>query len=307
MKIQFNYSKAGGPGVFMKRLKEYLCENCGVNEVKKSPQLYLSAVWLGNPPPKTKIIHRVDNVYFDELNPQRKKSNQKIKRALQIADGVVFQSVFSKNICKGILGVEPKRYKIIYNAIDQKQYINCEPIQHSYDYLFIACAKWRPLKRPKSIAYGFLEASLPNSALYVIGSIGTNEKVRDSKIKYLGEMNPKLVMRYYRSSTALIHLARLDACPNTVVESLSVGKPVICNNSGGTPELVKDDGIILNIDPPDNFKTFAMKHVDSVNKNIIAEGIHQCINKQWNINRPEFDMSYCSSQYYQFCREVLGI
>jgi glycosyltransferase involved in cell wall biosynthesis len=43
----------------------------------------------------------------------------------------------------------------------------------------------------------------------------------------------------------MIHLAWLDHCPNTVVEALSQGTPIICSEQGGTKELVKEFGVIL--------------------------------------------------------------
>ena len=47
-------------------------------------------------------------------------------------------------------------------------------------------------------------------------------------------------------SDFMIHLAWLDHCPNVVVEALMSSCPVICTNSGGTKELVKNNGIILD-------------------------------------------------------------
>jgi glycosyltransferase involved in cell wall biosynthesis len=46
----------------------------------------------------------------------------------------------------------------------------------------------------------------------------------------------------------MVHLAWLDWCPNTVVEGLASGLPVLCSHNGGTKELVKDDGIILELE-----------------------------------------------------------
>ena len=46
----------------------------------------------------------------------------------------------------------------------------------------------------------------------------------------------------------MVHLAWLDWCPNTVVEGLASGLPVLCSHNGGTKELVKGDGIILELE-----------------------------------------------------------
>jgi len=44
----------------------------------------------------------------------------------------------------------------------------------------------------------------------------------------------------------MIHLSWRDHCPNVVVEALSQGCPIICTSSGGTKEIVKDNGIIID-------------------------------------------------------------
>ena len=44
----------------------------------------------------------------------------------------------------------------------------------------------------------------------------------------------------------MLHPSWLDPCPNVVVEGLASGLPVVCASTGGTPELVKDGGIIID-------------------------------------------------------------
>jgi glycosyltransferase involved in cell wall biosynthesis len=52
----------------------------------------------------------------------------------------------------------------------------------------------------------------------------------------------------------MFHLAWLDHCPNTVVESLSVGTPVICSEDGGTSEIVGSYGLVLHEDTKYNYE-----------------------------------------------------
>jgi glycosyltransferase involved in cell wall biosynthesis len=40
--------------------------------------------------------------------------------------------------------------------------------------------------------------------------------------------------------------SELDPCPNTVIEAIMCGVPVCYNENGGTKELVKDCGLVLN-------------------------------------------------------------
>ena len=61
---------------------------------------------------------------------------------------------------------------------------------------------------------------------------------------------PKIITRIDHStdsqaSLGLIHFDRYDWCPNVVIWALHDGIPVICSNYGGTPEITKKRGIIL--------------------------------------------------------------
>ena len=55
--------------------------------------------------------------------------------------------------------------------------------------------------------------------------------------------------QWYRSADAMVHIAWIDNCPNTVVESLSCGIPVLSTHNGGTHELVKNNGKIISEKP----------------------------------------------------------
>jgi glycosyltransferase involved in cell wall biosynthesis len=61
------------------------------------------------------------------------------------------------------------------------------------------------------------------------------------KVKYLGiirdQENLKLA---YLASSLYVHCATIDNLPNTIVEALSCGTPVIASGSGGTEELITD-------------------------------------------------------------------
>ena len=47
------------------------------------------------------------------------------------------------------------------------------------------------------------------------------------------------------NSIGLIHFDRYDWCPNIVIAAVNDGVPVICSNFGGTPEIVGENGLII--------------------------------------------------------------
>lgn len=304
MKIQ-TYTSGIGSQTFVSRLMFFLTSHYDVKQVKDKPDIYFSSVWKGKPTTGCKRVHRVDGVYFNKLQKNRQSMNHMISRAINMADGVVYQSKYSRKSCYGILKVQHKNGIIIHNGFDGSVFKNIQVNKLGYQKMLLACAKWRSLKRPLSIARGFLESALANTVLVMVGDIDKHNRIKHPHIKYIGALPLKHVYQYYVSCDAVIHISRLDACPNVVVEALTAGKPVLCNNVGGTPEIVKDSGIILDIDPPFKYKAFSMKNPDNIDPRIIASGVHAILSKNWNIKRDDLSMEYCANKYYQFFKQVL--
>ena len=61
-----------------------------------------------------------------------------------------------------------------------------------------------------------------------------------SSIKFVGKYDQKNAPLIYQNSHAYIMLKYKDPCPNTVIEALSCGLPVLYSKSGGLPELVNN-------------------------------------------------------------------
>jgi len=302
------FKVSGGPGIFVRSLCEYMEKHYSdVKIVKKNPDIYFSSVWRGKPPPGARVVHRIDGVYFNKLQKGIDSMNKDLRKAIMAANSCVYQSKYSWKMAKGILGVKKKKLQtIIRNGIDFSVYDDIPVDKMGFDKVFVACAAWRPLKRPQSIAKGFKEAKVPNSVLIMIGSIDKQDKVKGGNIHYVNKIDRSKIFAYYKSADALIHISRVDACSNVIVEALAAGTPVITNNVGGSPELVREDGVILEIDPPLKYKKFKMRKPDRVDPKIIAEGIHECLGRKWEIDRQDLHMKNCAQQYYDFFNRVLA-
>lgn len=303
MKLQISAS-GQGPRIFVERLADFLCQEYDVVMDKKAPDVYLSSVWRGNPPKGAIAIHRLDGVYFNKDMGQAKSLNKRIHTAVRKADGVVYQSEYCRQMCKGILGIS-KPGVIIHNGFDSREYTNIKREKKKYRML-VACAKWRSLKRPRSIAKGFLVANPRNTKLIMIGEIEAKDRIQHPNIVYTGPVNTKQTYKYYVNCDGLIHISRLDACPNVVIEALAAGKPILCNNVGGTPEIVKNSGVVVKIDPPLTYKRFSMGQPDRVSPHIIAAGIKKLLSRDWNIVRPDLSMKRCADKYYSYFLEKLN-
>lgn len=299
MKLQVSAS-GQGPRVFVKRLSKFLVKNHGVVLDRKKPHIYLSSVWRGNPPKEAIAIHRMDGAYFNKDLSGAKDMNRKIAYAIKNAHGVIYQSKYSQEMTRGILKLK-KKGVIIHNGFDSSEYKDIIPHDKmGFDKMLVACAKWRGLKRPRSIVKGFLKASIANAVLVMIGDINKKDRIKHKSVVYTGSIKPHEIYKYYLGCDGLIHISRLDACPNVVVEALVAGKPVLCNNVGGTPEIVENSGVIVDIDPPLKYKMFSMGNPDKIKSHLIAAGVEQLLQQKWSIHRPDLEMKECAKQYYNY-------
>ena len=96
----------------------------------------------------------------------------------------------------------------------------------------------------------------------------------------------------------MIHIAWLDCCPNSVVEGLASGLPVLCSHNGGTKELVKNDGIVIQLEEDYELGTkLDLYSPPKIDVNKIVEGILKCLEMPRVKNRDDLKMSNVSLLY----------
>ena len=96
----------------------------------------------------------------------------------------------------------------------------------------------------------------------------------------------------------MIHLAWLDWCPNTVVEALACGLPVLCSHNGGTRELVKENGVILELE--EDYKIGSkvpLYNPPKVDSASITNGILEVLEMGKHLGRPDLSIYQCASAY----------
>jgi hypothetical protein len=77
---------------------------------------------------------------------------------------------------------------------------------------------------------------------------------------------------YYHDCHGYIHLSRKEGMPNTVLEAMSYGLPVITTNYGGAKEAVGEGGIIIN---NDHQELFDMNDVEPIDDFLFEEAIEK--------------------------------
>jgi glycosyltransferase involved in cell wall biosynthesis len=74
-----------------------------------------------------------------------------------------------------------------------------------------------------------------------LGEDALAERIGPAEVRFVPyQTDPKLVARYYQTADVYVHASRADTFPNTVLEALACGTPVVATAVGGIPEQVED-------------------------------------------------------------------
>jgi len=315
--IQIDKFTGGGTGIFRSRLIEAFKKIEDIELVhnpKKDFDIELAFIKQVHKHNKLHIL-RVDGCYY----MKKKYNNKPIEKAIRKAEYVVFQSKFAYKLCKRVLRLRSDcpngknlKYSIVYNGINLDYVKRVEPSKNIIPGSFVTCSRWDPNKRPISTIKGFIKANT-GKHLYVIGGVGVGgkninlDKMAKSKyIHLLGEKSNEETISILKSCSALIHLCHIDACPNIVIEALSCGLNVLCTNLGGTKELVKNNGVVLDVDKFWKTRYLRSQNVDNLNKIVVADGINRlCKIKNDGFNRKDLNIDIVAKQYINIIKKVI--
>jgi glycosyltransferase involved in cell wall biosynthesis len=73
----------------------------------------------------------------------------------------------------------------------------------------------------------------------------------DQAIRFVGRLNREEIAELYRSADLMLNPSRIDNTPNSILEALATGVPVVTTNVGGIPYLVEDERTALLVNPAD--------------------------------------------------------
>lgn len=206
---------------------------------------------------KLPVVLRIDGIYYD-LDTDYKVKNIPISIGNSIADGIIYQSNYSKTLCEKFLAPRKKGSicNVIYNGTDPNW---CGERKEHEGTNVVVVSKWRRHKRLKEIIELFLEflKIVPDSTLHILGKLHDNKKVTHSRIVYYGMVDRDKVGSILSISDFTVHLSKRDSCPNSVVECIGAGVPVITTNKcGGSTEMCKmtKGCIVCNQDVDNDFQ-----------------------------------------------------
>lgn len=90
-------------------------------------------------------------------------------------------------------------------------------------------------------ALNIVAEHLNDVLLIALGEEGPTETIGNSELRFIPfQQDPVLLSRYYRAADVYIHASKADTFPNSIIEALSCGTPVVATAVGGIPEQIID-------------------------------------------------------------------
>jgi len=189
------------------------------------------------------VVNQSGVAYPGWAGDATERMNNDFRRALLAADHVLYQSEFCKLSADEFLGAPRGTWEVLHNAVDIHHFTPGDAPHASV--LLLAGDQTQAYRL--EVALRTL-AMLPSARLIVTGRIVSDPEPLMRQLDLVDRV--ELVGRYaqrdapalYRRADVLLHTKVLDPCPTTVLEAMACGLPVVYAASGGTVELVGDEG-----------------------------------------------------------------
>jgi len=257
--VQFVYmpripSNVGGPKSFLSQLKNQLNrQGVKITHNKFAPfdvalvpitcDLKVARNWKRR---GKKVVQRLDGLFYDHLSGdfdvEGNKTIPEIYR--EMADVVVFQSHYSRKQCQHFLGNSGAKVEtIIYNGVDLELFKPCGIDLNPDSWRFVTTGNFRD----ESMVFPIIEAldKLHSAGIKfnweVIGPIENDSWQKELKSRNYTRLAGPLSIVEISKKLQEAHLFLFSFlnpnCPNSVMEAVASGVPVVSFKSGSMNEL----------------------------------------------------------------------
>lgn len=100
----------------------------------------------------------------------------------------------------------------------------------------------------------------------------------EKSITFTGRLSPEKMAQLYRNADVMLNASTVDNTPNSIIESLACGTPVVTTNAGGIPKLVTNqyDAILVDIGDDKNMaeQTIALLKNEEQRTKLIENGLN---------------------------------
>lgn len=135
-----------------------------------------------------------------------------------------------------------------------------------------------------------------------LGEDAPPERIGDVEVGFVPyQKESEAVACYYQAADVYVHAARADTFPNTVLEALACGTPIVATAVGGIPEQI-EDGVTGFLVPPGNADAMALRIVQLFERVDVRQkmGVQAAISA-----RTSFDVDRQVEDYLEWYKKIL--
>jgi glycosyltransferase involved in cell wall biosynthesis len=233
-----------------------------------------------------RLVFNQNGIFYKAWFPDGwERENARMANVHAVADHVFYQSEFCRECAERFLGSRRGPSEVLYNAVDVDHFTPAREPRSGAPFTFLVAGRisHSTAHRLTSSVQGLAAARRGglDAAMVIAGGIDPNVEgqvradmerlgVADA-VTFSGPYRWGGAPTLYRSADAYLMTKHNDPCPNSVLEALASGLPVLYSASGGVPELVGNDaGVGLPVE-----KTFEYAAVPK--PEAIAEGMAKIV------------------------------
>jgi glycosyltransferase involved in cell wall biosynthesis len=322
-------TEVGGAISFMRNLTAYLkcCSFPFTHCLKQAGGLFFPIMFeldkvilfsrMGLP-----IIQRLDGVYYPEKHGDSYvQANSSIKRIYQnYATFVVFQSEYSKRQCFEMFGEKKSdEYTLITNGADKSIWKPAKKKSIGAKIKFVTTGNFRNIDMIGPVVEALDKLlEFHEFELHVVGPVSNPEIESFFSREYIvlhGALPKEQIVSELQQSDIFIYSHLNPPCPNSVIEAISCGLPIVGFDSGSMSELCHFNKELLAYVSEDTFQKY-----EQFDANKLVTKIQLCINEfdlyksQAMKNAHLHSMAECGDKYQEVfeqeiskCRKVSSL
>lgn len=114
----------------------------------------------------------------------------------------------------------------------------------------------------------------------------------EGRVAFTGRLDPDQVAALYRAATVFLNPSRVDNMPNSLLEALSAGVPIVTTDVGGIPYMVEDGRTALMVGPdsPEALAAAVSRIISepALRATLVDEGGERAARYTWNNVGPQW-------------------
>lgn len=234
-----------------------------------------------------------------------------LRRLLTTADRTMYFSQFMRKQALA-LGARPESARVVRKGVDLRHFTVAgnrsalrEQLGLGHDPMILTVAGLIPRKGVHHILEALAHLGADRAFTFVICGEGPERErleslsaalgVRD-RTRFVGRVDREVIPKYFAACDVFVLASLVEAAGNVLFEAMASGRPVICTDSGGPPEYVKngETGFVVPVGSPGEMAARIRQLLDdpALQDRLGAEGRRQTIG--------EFD-------YDRMVQDIIGV